>query len=83
MKYSIDTNFKKLKKYEEIERLKQEYVMLQNASDEVEEEKDKEIKQLQERIDKAIEYIRHTDFVDKGYINFMYELENILRGEDK
>lgn len=39
-------------------------------------------KKDKEKIDKAIEYIRHTDFVDKGYINFMYELENILRGEE-
>ena len=31
---------------EEIERLKEEYIMLQNASDEVEEEKDKEIERL-------------------------------------
>ena len=34
------------KKDNEIERLKEEYVMLQNASDEVEEEKDKEIERL-------------------------------------
>ena len=40
------------KKDNEIERLKEEYVMLQNASDEVEEE-------LQQRIDKAIEYIEN------------------------
>ncbi len=32
--------------YKEIERLKEEYIMLQNASDEVEEEKDKEIEIL-------------------------------------
>ena len=35
-----------LKMQEEIKRLKEEYVILQNASDEVEEEKDKEIKRL-------------------------------------
>lgn len=32
--------------YEEIARLKEEYMMLQNASDEVEEEKDNEIERL-------------------------------------
>lgn len=43
-----------LRHREEIKRLKEEYVMLQNASDEVEDK-------LQERIDKAIGYI-------KGYV---------------
>lgn len=37
-------------KDKEIERLKEEYMILQNAGDEVEED-------LQQRIDKAIEYI--------------------------
>lgn len=36
----------------EIKRLKEEYVMLQNASDEVEEEKDKEIERLQDLCNK-------------------------------
>ena len=35
-----------LKMQDEIKRLKEEYIMLQNASDEVEEEKDKEIERL-------------------------------------
>ena len=35
-----------LEMLEEIERLKEEYMILQNASDEVEEEKDKEIERL-------------------------------------
>ena len=35
-----------LKMQEEIKRLKEEYMILQNASDEVEEEKDKEIERL-------------------------------------
>ena len=56
---------------QEIKRLKEEYVMLQNASDEVEEEKDKEIERLNkenkrkekvivdliEKIDNAIDYV--------------------------
>ena len=35
-----------LKMQEEIKRLKEEYMILQNASDEIEEEKDKEIERL-------------------------------------
>ena len=35
-----------VEKDKEIKRLKEEYIMLQNASDEVEEEKDKEIERL-------------------------------------
>jgi Skp family chaperone for outer membrane proteins len=40
------------KLHKEIKRLKEEYVMLQNASDEVEEEKDKEIERLQDLCNK-------------------------------
>ena len=63
---------------EEIKRLKEEYVMLQNASDEVEEEKDREIERLTlestkweskfydeaKKVDRAIEYLEsyNTDF---------------------
>lgn len=57
----------------EIKRLKEEYVMLQNASDEVEEDKDNEIARLTaestkweskfydeaKKVDKAIEYINN------------------------
>lgn len=47
------TNAKIEKLYkEEIKRLKEEYVMLQNASDEVEEEKDREIERLQDLCNK-------------------------------
>ena len=45
--------------YDEIERLKEEYMILQNASDEVEEE-------LQQRIDKAIEYIEEQSKFIEG-----------------
>lgn len=42
-----------IKVYEqEIKRLKEDYMMLQNASDEVEEEKDKEIERLQDLCNK-------------------------------
>ena len=82
---------------EEIEGLKEEYMILQNASDKVEEEKDKEIERLNkdlkdackviERLKedkkKAIEYIeerKNLNWYADGV--FVYELLNILRGED-
>lgn len=60
-----------LEMLEEIKRLKEEYMMLQNASDEVEEEKDKEIERLTaestkweskfydeaKKVDRAIKYM--------------------------
>ena len=60
------------KQDKEIERLKEEYIMLQNASEEYEEE-------LQQRINKAIEYIENNEYIyqfDKG------ELLNILDKEN-
>ena len=63
---------------QDIKRLKEEYMILQNASDEVEEDKDKEIERLTaestkweskfydeaKKVDKAIEYLEsyNTDF---------------------
>ena len=77
----------------EIERLKEEYVILQNASDEVEEEKDKEIERLNNIINKAIEYIEknsYTTFETIDDINYFivrldkcYDLLDILKGVDK
>jgi cell fate (sporulation/competence/biofilm development) regulator YlbF (YheA/YmcA/DUF963 family) len=53
----IELGDKTIEQEEEIERLKEEYMILQNASDEVEEEKDKEI----ERLNSALkEYDRGT-----------------------
>ena len=50
------------KKDNEIERLKEDYMILQNASDEVEEEKDKEIERLNNIIKEVREYIeKNTD----------------------
>ena len=52
-----------LKMQEEIKRLKEEYVMLQNASDEVEEAKDREIERLNSIIkeqDKELELERKS-----------------------
>ena len=74
------------KQAKEIERLKEEYVMLQNASDEVEEE-------LQQRIDKAIEYIEKNSYTtietidDINYfivrLDKCTDLLDILKGVDK
>lgn len=70
---------------EEIKRLKEEYMILQNASDKVEEE-------LQKRIDKAIEYIENKNkYLDREnyYQVFEYRdiylipLLDILKGCDK
>ena len=55
---------------QEIKRLKEEYMILQNASDEVEEE-------LQQRIDEAIKWF---DNADRRGLN---ELLDILKGSDK
>ena len=48
----IELGDKTIEQEEEIKRLKEEYVMLQNASDKVEEEKDKEIERLQDLCNK-------------------------------
>ena len=67
---------------QEIKRLKEEYVMLQNASDKVEEE-------LQQRIDKAIEYITteqlYTNYQwgKSQYEKILKDLLEILKGSDK
>ena len=54
---------------EEIKRLKEEYVMLQNASDEVEEEKDKEIERLNNIINTMLEF---NLFAEECPLNFGY-----------
>ena len=54
----------------EIKRLKEEYVILQNASDEVEEEKDKEIERLNNII-KALENLIKEDIITN-----LCEIEN-------
>lgn len=54
----------------EIKILKEEYVMLQNASDEVEEEKDKKIERLNNIIDELIDIIAEglkVDVVEKAF----------------
>ena len=63
---------------QEIERLKEEYMILQNASDEVEEE-------LQQRINKAIEYIKQHNYPQLDEMDYYSksELLDILKGADK
>ena len=65
-----------LKADEEIKRLKEEYVMLQNASDEVEEE-------LQQRIDKALSYLRDIGNWLRDDSSYRAKLIDILQGSDK
>lgn len=71
------------KKDNEIKRLKEEYVILQNASDEVEEE-------LQQRINKTIECIKdylcsydYTSAEYKDIANLFMGLLDTLQGVDK
>ena len=61
--------------YDEIKRLKEDYMILQNASDKVEEE-------LQQRIDKAIEYMERYMFSQKENYDYIH-LSDILKGVDK
>lgn len=88
-----------LKMQEEIKRLKEDYMILQNASDEVEEEKDKEIERLTaestkweskfydeaKKVDRAIEFMNNTFNISsvKEMYEIMNKLEEILQGSDK
>ena len=68
-----------LKMQEEIERLKEEYVMLQNASDEVEEAKDREIERLNNIINEFEDFITNVD----SHINLGDESEEFILVRDK
>ena len=69
-----------IKVYEqEIERLKEEYIMLQNAGDEVEEEKDKEIERLNNIINEFDDFITNVD----SHINLGDESEEFILVRDK
>ena len=65
-------------KDEEIKRLKEEYVILQNASDEVEEEKDKEIKRLNSIIKEVRECINHYAIENEDYSKIYNDEEKEL-----
>lgn len=71
--------------YDEIERLKEEYVMLQNASDKVEEEKDKEIERLNNILDTLMQDMALLNATSKKEIKPKYVFDRIatLRGVDK
>ena len=69
-----------LKMQEEIKRLKEEYVMLQNASsDEVEEAKDREIERLNNIINEFEDFITNVD----SHINLGDESEEFILVRDK
>ena len=70
-----------LKMQEEIKRLKEEYVMLQNASDKVEEEKDREIERIQDLCNKYEEEHKTTFEEWKKAINIINEFDKWLLGE--
>ena len=73
-------NFKKQveEKNEEIERLKEEYVMLQNASDEVEEEKNKEIERLNNDIKVLLKENENKEKVIKAQDNIIKEVREYI-----
>ena len=74
-------NFKKQveEKNEEIERLKEEYVMLQNASDEVEEEKNKEIERLNNDIKVLLKENENKEKVIKAQDNIIKEVREYIK----
>ena len=90
----IELGDKTIEQEEEIKRLKEEYMILQNASDEVEEEKDKEMerlnniineleKYLQENINNIYAYFDNTPFgVEETYKEVLSKLQE-LKGIDK
>ena len=57
---------------EELKRLKEEYIILQNASEEYEDE-------LQQRINKVLEIIKDDDLCS---IEKIHKIKEILKGED-
>ena len=70
---------------EEIKRLKEEYMILQNASDEVEEEKDREIERLNNILDTLMQDMALLNATSKKEIKPKYVFDRIatLRGVDK
>lgn len=70
----------------EIDRLKEEYVMLQNASDEVEEEKDREIEKLNNILDTLMQDMALLDATGIKEIKPKYVFDRIAmlrEGVDK
>ena len=67
-----------LKMQEEIERLKEEYMILQNASDEVEEEKDKEIERLNNDIKELLKENSNKEKVIIAQDNIIKEVREYI-----
>ena len=67
-----------LKMQEEIERLKEEYIILQNASDEVEEEKDKEIERLHSIIKEVRAKLYDLNYKIKEIHNVPFDISEIF-----
>ena len=67
-----------LKMQEEIERLKEEYIILQNASDEVEEEKDKEIERLNNDIKELLKENSNKEKVIIAQDNIIKEVREYI-----
>lgn len=85
-----EDNYDRLKdkvheQYDEIKRLKEEYIMLQNASDKVEEEKDREIERLNNILDTLMQDMALLNATSKKEIKPKYVFDRIatLRGVDK
>lgn len=89
-----DLYLENLKKEErEIKRLKEEYMILQNASDEVEEEKDREIERLNNIINELEKYCKEMAHIEENELIAMNDFEEVyidvldkikeLKGSDK
>ena len=74
-------NFKKQveEKNEEIERLKEEYMILQNASDKVEEGKDREIERLNNDIKELLKENENKEKVIKAQDNIIKEVREYIK----
>ena len=70
-----------LEMQQEIERLKEEYMILQNASDEVEEEKDKEIERLNNIINELEQWLEEIKdrVIMYGIDDDTYKTTNLYR----
>ena len=70
---------------EQIERLKEEYMILQNASDEVEEEKDKEIERLNNIINEFEDWLnaKYEETHDIWYVKVLNKLQELKRSDKK
>ena len=70
---------------QDIKRLKEEYMILQNASDEVEEEKDKEIERLNNIINEFEDWLnaKYEETHDIWYVKVLNKLQELKRSDKK